>query len=102
MFLRWHKLALAELDAILDHAKERNPLEATNIEKAVERSLNALLTFPKTGRPVQGRGLYEKYVPRTRITFIYELASDHIRIVATFHTSRDSEAKPFERRRDVF
>ena len=100
MFVRWHKLALTELDEILDQAKERDPQEATNIEKAVERSLNALVTFPKTGRYLRGRGLYEKYVPRTRIKFIYELTPEHIRIVATFHTSRDPKTKPFERRFD--
>ena len=100
MYLRFHELALVELYDIVTQATERNPQEAHNIERAVERSLSALLTFPQSGRFKRAHGWHEKYVPRTRIKFIYRFTDDELSIIATFHTSRDPNTKPFERRFD--
>ena len=100
MLLRFHRLAIGELDEILTHAKTRNPQEARNIERAVERTLNTVLAFPQSGTFMQGRGWYEKYVPRTRIKLIYRFTNDELLIGAVFHTSRDPEEKPFDRQID--
>ena len=101
MFVRWHKRALAELGEILFQAHERNSGEATNIESAVERTLNTLQMFPKTGRFVRAKGWYEKYVPRTRVILIYRFTHDEFAITATFHTSRNPKTKQLLRRPDT-
>ena len=100
MFVRWHKLALAELDEIISQAHERNPQEALNMRSAVERTLNTLQMFPKAGRYVRAGDWHEKYVPHTRLIFIYRFTDDELAIIATFHTSREPKTKPLERRFD--
>ncbi len=97
MFVLWHKRALAELGEILFQAHERNSGEANNIESAVEHTLNTIQMFPKTGRFVQAKGWYEKYVPRTRVILIYKVKDKELVIIAVFHTSRNPKTKPLKR-----
>lgn len=101
MFVEWHKRALAEIDLILFQAHERNSEEATNIERAVERTLNTVQMFPKTGRFVRVKDWYEKYVPHTRVVLIYKVKDEELVIIGVFHTSRDPNTKPFQRRLDM-
>lgn len=84
MFVRWHKRALAELGEILFQAHERNREETTNIDSAVERTLNTLQMFPKTGLLVRTKGWYEKYMPRTRVILIYRFSHDELAILQLF------------------
>ena len=100
MKVRWHEEALHEYGQLLVEAGERNALERANIKKRVLETLRNLRDFPSMGRFNTEVECYEKYVPRTRVLLIYQLVEQHIRIIAAFHTSREPEEKPFERRHD--
>jgi plasmid stabilization system protein ParE len=97
MYLKWHKKSLEEFDEILSQAKQRDPKESYNIERAVERTLTTILMFPHTGRFVKSVKWYEKYVPHTRIIFIYGIKGDELVIISVFHTSRNPKEKQFGR-----
>jgi plasmid stabilization system protein ParE len=101
MNIRWHTEALSEYEEILNQAANRDPLEETNIKKRVIETLRNIRAFPGIGFFNQDVACFEKYVPRTRILLIYQVAQDNIQIIAVFHTSRDPETKPFARRNDV-
>jgi plasmid stabilization system protein ParE len=58
--------------------------------------LNHLARFPRTGRRVKGRDLWEMWIPRTRLVLWYRIEADRIEIATVWHTSQDrrSAAKP--------
>jgi plasmid stabilization system protein ParE len=101
MKIRWHEEALAGYEAILAQAGERNPLEHSNFKERVRETLRTFRDFPRMGLFNSEVGCYEKFVPRTRVLLIYHIAEQQLRIVAAFHTSRDPQSKPFERRNDA-
>jgi plasmid stabilization system protein ParE len=97
MNIIWHCEAVIEYDNMLAQAQARNFQEAKYITAHVEQALTTLQQFPQSGRFLQSRGCYEKYVPRTRIKFIYRFTDAELTIIATFHTSRNPHTKPFAR-----
>jgi plasmid stabilization system protein ParE len=61
--------------------------------EAVER-LRARV-FPRTGRSLKDRDLWEIWIPRTRLMLWYRIEHERILIVTVWHTSQNrSAAKP--------
>ncbi len=91
MRLTWSKAALADLDSILEHLP---PDVAENTARRVDRAVNTITAFPHAAYHNGKTNTYERYVPRTRVVLIYQIAGDTIELIAVFHTSRDPESKP--------
>ena len=54
-----------------------------------------LANYPRTGRWLKERDLWEMWIPRTRLVVWYRIESERILIVTVWHTSQDrSAAKP--------
>lgn len=94
MRVLWTRDARGDLVNILAHARSRNELEAHNIAMRVQRTEQAIETFPESAPYNQAEDYYERYVPRTRVILIYRLVGDEAIIVAAFHTSRSPDRKP--------
>ena len=54
-----------------------------------------LAKFPRTGRRLKERDLWEMWIPRTRLVVWYRIESERVLVVTVWHTSQDrSAAKP--------
>jgi plasmid stabilization system protein ParE len=51
--------------------------------------LNHLAHFPRTGRHLERRGLWEMWIPRTRLVLWYRIEADRIEVATVWHTSQD-------------
>ena len=51
-----------------------------------------LAHFPRTGRRLKDRGLWEMWIPRTRLVLWYQIEAERIMIVTVWHTSQDRSA----------
>jgi plasmid stabilization system protein ParE len=56
---------------------------------------NHLARFPRTGRRLEGRELWEMWIPRTRLVVWYKIGHERIEIATVWHASQDRPvAKP--------
>jgi plasmid stabilization system protein ParE len=56
---------------------------------------NHLAHFPRTGRYLKDRDMWEMWIPRTRLVLWYRIENDRIVIATVWHTSQSrSAAKP--------
>jgi plasmid stabilization system protein ParE len=54
-----------------------------------------LAKFPRTGRRLRERDLWEMWIPRTRLVVWYRIESERVLVVTVWHTSQErSAAKP--------
>ena len=54
-----------------------------------------LANFPRSGRRLKERDVWEMWIPRTRLVLWYRIESERIVVVTVWHTSQDrSAAKP--------
>jgi plasmid stabilization system protein ParE len=51
--------------------------------------LNHLARFPRTGRRLKNRDLWEMWIPRTRLVLWYRIEADQIEIATVWHTAQD-------------
>jgi plasmid stabilization system protein ParE len=51
--------------------------------------LNHLARFPRTGRRLEDRDLWEMWIPRTRLVLWYRIEGDQIEIATVWHTSQN-------------
>lgn len=51
-----------------------------------------LCVYPAAGRSIGHRGLWETWVPRTRLVVWYRFDDDNVEIVRVWHTARDRSA----------
>jgi plasmid stabilization system protein ParE len=56
--------------------------------------LNHLARFPRTGRRLEDRDLWEMWIPRTRLVLWYRIEADQIEIATVWHTSQDRRSAP--------
>jgi plasmid stabilization system protein ParE len=48
-----------------------------------------LVRYPRTGRPLGDRDLWETWIPRTRLVVWYRIEDEQILVVTVWHTSQD-------------
>lgn len=49
-----------------------------------------LASYPRSGTFIPERGLYELWIPRTKLVLIYRLENEQdVRVLALFHTPQD-------------
>jgi len=54
-----------------------------------------LANFPRSGRRLEDRDLWEMWIPRTRLVLWYRIEGERILVATVWHTSQDrSAAKP--------
>jgi plasmid stabilization system protein ParE len=51
-----------------------------------------LSDFPRTGRWLKERDLWEMWIPRTRLVLWYRIESERILVVTVWHTSQNRRA----------
>jgi plasmid stabilization system protein ParE len=54
---------------------------------------NHLANFPRTGRRLADRDLWEIWIPRTRLVLWYRIEPERIVVATVWHTSQDRSAK---------
>jgi len=62
--------------------------------RVVSFLLNHLARFPRTGRHLEDRDLWEMWIPRTRLVLWYRIEADRIEIATVWHTSQDRRSAP--------
>ena len=54
-----------------------------------------LAKYPRTGRRLRERDLWEMWIPRTRLVVWYRIESERVLVVTVWHTSQErSAARP--------
>jgi plasmid stabilization system protein ParE len=55
---------------------------------------NHLARFPRTGRHLDDRHLWEIWIPRTRLVLWYRIETDRVEIATVWHTSQNRRSAP--------
>ena len=66
---------------------------ADRLEQRMTAYLSTTLAaYPRAGIPLHVRGLWETWVPKTRLIVWYRFTADELQIVRVWHTSQDRRA----------
>ena len=84
----WSPRALADLDGIRGHVRERNPAAARRLIAALIEATERLAEFPELGKPGPLPGIRALVVPRTRFMIDYRHSGDRVEITAVTHGAR--------------
>ena len=88
MKIIWTELALSDLDQAREYIAATNPKAATEVIDRIDSSLEALLVFPKMGRPGRVLGTRELVIPKTPFILPYRIQPQQIEILAVIHGAR--------------
>jgi plasmid stabilization system protein ParE len=90
---RWvlDRQAEADLRAQLDYLIECGAVEAAErlLERAKSFLRDFLTVYPGTGVFLDHRGLWETWIPRTRLVLWYRFTDTELQIARIWHTSQD-------------
>ena len=94
MRLRYSEHALARLNRQIDFLIERNAFAAAeDLSTGVSQFLEqVLLSYPKTGRFIAERGIWETWIPRTKLVLWYVFDERELVVIDVWHTSQDRQA----------
>jgi plasmid stabilization system protein ParE len=95
MKVRFSRLALAELDAILTYVAEANPTAASQVEARVRRVVDRIAQFPE-GAPEIPKRPGIRSVPLIRYPYVihYAVNREEVVVLRILHGARRS---PWER-----
>ena len=66
------------------------PIAADNLAVRVESFLTkTLATYPRTGRHITERDLWETWIPNTRLVAWYVFTDSELTVLAIWHTAQD-------------
>ena len=95
---RWvlDRQAEADLQDQINYLIEREAFDAAEnlLERVAVFVRDFLAVYPRTGRFLDHRGLWETWIPRTRIVLWYRFTDTEIQIARIWHTSRDRRSSP--------
>jgi plasmid stabilization system protein ParE len=90
---RWvlDRQAEADLQAQIDYLIERGAVGAAErLSERVRSFLRDFLTVhPRTGIFLDYRGLWETWIPRTRLVLWYRFTDSELQVARIWHTSQD-------------
>jgi len=86
--IRLRYVAQVEYDEATDWYESRKPGLGLRFVSAIDKALNQIPIDPNRWPEVRP-GICEKSVPRWPFCIYYEIHSDHIMVLAVFHTSRN-------------
>jgi plasmid stabilization system protein ParE len=94
MKLRYAEQALARLNHQIQYLIERNALSAAEqlSDRVAHYLENSLLIYPKTGRYIPEKSLWETWIPRTKIVVWYVFDDHELVIIDVWHTSQGRDA----------
>ena len=89
MKVRLSKLALAELDAILNGIRTENPLAAARFEERLSRVFKRIAQFPKGAQEVENRpGIRRVPLVRYPYAIHYGIIDGEVMILRIIHGAR--------------
>jgi plasmid stabilization system protein ParE len=95
---RWILDRQAEIDLQnqLDYLIERGAvLAAERLASRVRAFLQDFLTiYPATGVFLDHRGLWETWIPRTRLVIWYRFTDTELQVARIWHTAQDRRSQP--------
>ena len=95
---RWvlDRQAEADLHSQIDYLIERGALDAAERLSARLAAFlrDFLTTYPSTGTFLGHRGLWETWLPRTRLVIWYRFADTEVQVVRVWHAAQDRQATP--------
>ena len=91
MRVRFSKLALAELDIILDEIRANNPAAASGFEQRVRRVIERIAQYPEGAQRVEQRQSVRR-VPLVRYPYVihYTIVEADVMILRIIHGARRS------------
>lgn len=92
--LQWSYDASTDLQDYLDYISERNTRAAARLAERVLAVEEVIRAWPQSASFDPDTGVYERWVPGSRLKLIYVVEGDMVEIIAAFHTSRDPDMKP--------
>ena len=95
--LRWTIDASADLQEHLDYIRERNPGAAARLTERVLEAEKIVRQWPHSAAFDADTGVYERWIPGSRLKLVYVVEASVVEIIAAFHTSRDPETRPKRR-----
>ena len=83
-----------ELSNQLDYLISHHAINAAHdlVERARLFLVNHLARLPATGRRLDYRGLWECWIPRTKLVLWYRFTDTELQIVHVWHASQDRDA----------
>jgi len=79
-----------QLDHLIDH---HAPAAAHQLKQRFDITLaNHVAVFPRTGRYLAERDLWETWIPRTRLVIWYRFSDDELILLSVWHTSQDRDS----------
>lgn len=87
MKIIWTPLGSKDRDDVYDFIEAENPSAAMTMDASIEKHLSHLASHPKLGRPGRIAGTRE-FVVHPRYMIIYDINTDHIRVLRLLHTAR--------------
>ena len=92
MKVSYSKSAVADLIAIADYIRDRNPRAADEVEKRIRASIGQLEVFPSIGRPTDDPSIRMFSIVRYPYLVFYEVGVDEVVI----HHIRHAHRKPLD------
>jgi plasmid stabilization system protein ParE len=92
MRIRYTRQALADLVAIADYIRERNPMAAVKVETAIRSSIDLLADLPRLGRERPDLEARALGIPRYPYTVYYRIEDEEVWVVHV----RDNRRRPVE------
>ena len=88
--------ALHDLDSQLQYLIDENAARAARTLKTrvMQFLRSTLARHPRVGLPIEHRGLYECWIPGTRLVNWYRITPGAIEIARFWHTSQDRQSAP--------
>jgi toxin ParE1/3/4 len=88
MKIIWTQLALFDLEEAREYIMATSPSDAIQTINRIEKSLEALESFPQMGRLGRVPGTRELVIPETPFILPYRIQRDSIEILAVIHGAR--------------
>ena len=88
MRVRWTRLALRDLETIVDYVAKDNAAAATRMAHEIRQRLRLLADHPEIGRPGRIVGTRELMITGTSYIVPYRVRDGEVEIVAVFHGAR--------------
>ena len=83
------RLALAELDGILDYLSQRSPLGASHVEARIRRAFDHIVRYPEAAERLTERPAVRR-LPLARYPYViyYEVGAEEVTILRILHGAR--------------
>ena len=85
MQLRWTAEAAADLEHIANYLFEETPQHALELVRTIYNAPDALLSFPRRGRPGKKEGTRELVLSPLPYILVYRVTGDAIHILRILH-----------------